>query len=85
MSGTATSTPVRVIDVREVAPRERHPLIFGTLESLELDECFEVYSDHEPAPLHSHLKQAYSGEFTFEYLARGPIDWHFRITRIADA
>ena len=77
-------TPVRTIDVREVAPRERHPLIFGTLEGLARNEFFDVYSDHEPAMLHSHLKQEYPGQFTFEYLERGPIDWHCRITRIAE-
>jgi uncharacterized protein (DUF2249 family) len=84
MSATIPSTPVRVIDVRVVDPRERHPMIFGTLESLSVGENFEVYSDHEPAPLHSHLKQEYPGEFTFEYLQRGPVDWHFRITRIVE-
>lgn len=84
MSTSATQTPVRIIDVRVVEPRERHPLIFGTLESLSNGECFEVYSDHEPAPLHSHLKHEFPGQFTFEYLERGPVDWHFRITRIVD-
>ena len=84
MAGISTSTPARVIDVRVVEPRERHPLILGTLESLSKGEFFEVYSDHEPAPLHSHLQLMYPGEFTFEYLMRGPVDWHFRITRIVD-
>jgi uncharacterized protein (DUF2249 family) len=84
MSGSVASAPVRVIDVRVVEPRERHPLIFGTLESLTQGENFEVISDHEPAPLHSHLKQEFPGQFTFEYLQRGPIDWHFRITRIVE-
>lgn len=83
MSEMQSSTPAKVIDVRVVEPRERHPLIFGTLESLEQGEFFEVYSDHEPAPLHSHLLQVYPGEFSFEYLERGPVDWRFRITRIA--
>ena len=41
-------------------------------------------SDHEPAPLHSHLKLAYPGEFSFEYLERGPVVWRFRIARVAE-
>ncbi len=77
------SNVVRVIDVRTIAPRDRHPLIFGTLESLNEGECFEVYSDHEPLPLVTHIQHEYEGAYTFEFIERGPETWHFRISRPA--
>lgn len=74
---------VRVIDVRTISPRDRHPAIFGTLEALHPGECFEVYSDHEPAPLVTHIQHEYEGAVTFTFIERGPEQWHFRIARPA--
>ena len=35
------------VDVREIAPRERHPLIFGTFHQLLAGESMLLVNDHE--------------------------------------
>ena len=39
------------IDVRTIAPRERHPLIFSAFDSLAPGEALELVNDHDPRPL----------------------------------
>ena len=37
------------LDVRQVIPRERHPLVFRTFETLKPDEDFILIADHDPS------------------------------------
>ena len=37
------------IDVRTIAPRERHPLIFSTLGKLAKGQAMELVNDHDAA------------------------------------
>ncbi|MEI7745192.1 MAG: DUF2249 domain-containing protein [Chloroflexota bacterium] len=69
------------IDVRGMAPGDRHPLIFGSLLALEPGEHLEVLNDHDPKPLSYLLAAEYPGRFTFAYIATGPVDWQVRIGR----
>ena len=41
----------KLIDVREIVPRERHPLIFQKFDDLAAGESFELVNDHDPKPL----------------------------------
>jgi hypothetical protein len=45
-------TAPETLDVREIAPRERHPLIFGTFDRLRPGESFILLNDHDPKPLY---------------------------------
>ncbi len=40
-----------VLDVREIAPKLRHPKIFETFDALELGASFILVNDHDPKPL----------------------------------
>ncbi len=39
------------LDVREIPPPERHPLIRSTFESLDSGDALELINDHDPKPL----------------------------------
>ena len=72
-----TSTPE--VDVRDVPPKNRHPLIFQNFEALEPGEGFVLVNDHDPKPLYYQFSFEREGEFTWEYLEEGPDVWRVRI------
>lgn len=71
------------LDVREISPRERHPLIFQRFTDLSLGEHFELINDHDPKPLYYQISAEHPGEAGWEYLEEGPEVWRVRITRQA--
>lgn len=73
------------IDVRTLAPRERHPTIFGMLHALAPGETMVIVSDHEPRPLHYQIEMSHPGEFSWEYLETGPEVWRVEIGRLEDS
>jgi len=78
MSDTLTT-----IDVRTIAPRDRHPLIFNTFANLDKGGAFELVNDHDPVPLKYQFEAEYTGQFAWEYLENGPDVWRVNIARIA--
>jgi uncharacterized protein (DUF2249 family) len=79
---TTTLPPTR-IDVREIAPRERHPLIFSTFRALVAGQAMEIVNDHDPLPLYGQMQAQQPGQFSWDYLEAGPDLWRVRITRTA--
>jgi uncharacterized protein (DUF2249 family) len=73
------------IDVRTVAPRDRHPLIFSTFGRLANGESMELVNDHDPRPLYYQFDAQVPGGFAWEYLERGPDTWRVAITRTGEA
>jgi len=49
------SNTVSVIDVRTIAPYERHAQIFGRLDALGAGESLQIVNDHDPVPLRMQL------------------------------
>jgi len=43
--------PATTLDIRDVPPPERHPMIHEAFESLESGETLRIVNDHEPKPL----------------------------------
>lgn len=78
-----TTTPQTTVDVRTIAPRDRHSLIFGTFSRLLPGEALMLLNDHDPKPLYDQFLAQYGGEFRWEYLESGPDVWRVRIDRIA--
>jgi uncharacterized protein (DUF2249 family) len=79
-----TPTPCRTtIDVREIPPRQRHPLIFGTFDTLAAGEALLLVNDHDPKPLFYQFQAESPGEFTWDYLENGPEVWRVRIGKPA--
>lgn len=72
------------IDVRTVAPRDRHPLIFSTFGKLAKGEALELVNDHDPRPLYYQVNAEIPGGFAWEYLERGPDTWRVAITRTGE-
>lgn len=70
------------IDVRTIAPRLRHPMIFNTFENLGGGESFVLLNDHDPKPLYYQFSAEYPGIFEWIYEQSGPDLWQVRISRL---
>ncbi len=83
-SAVADTARKPVIDVRLIAPQQRHSLIFHRFEGLSTGEWFELHSDHEPLPLKQQFQSLWPNQFDWEVLEAGPVQWRVRITRRVD-
>ena len=54
MTATVTST----LDVRQIAPRERHSTIFACFDSLQPGQAMRLVNDHDPRPLRYQLESS---------------------------
>lgn len=73
-----------MLDVRTIAPRERHPLIFRHLATLPVSGELQIINDHDPKPLYYQIMAEYPGQFAWEYLESGPDVWRVKVTRQAE-
>ena len=71
------------IDVRTLAPHERHTHIFGRFDGLQVGESFVIASDHNPVPLHMQLEGRTPGQVQWSYLQTGPDPWRVQIGKQA--
>jgi uncharacterized protein (DUF2249 family)/iron-sulfur cluster repair protein YtfE (RIC family) len=69
------------LDVREIPPRERHPLIFKTFDDLTPGEAFILMNDHEPKPLLYQFQFERTGIFEWSPLEEGPEVWRVEIKK----
>lgn len=74
-SGTEEPIIKTTVDVRQIPPPQRHPLIFQTFEALQAGEAFRLINDHDPKPLYYQFKYELEGQFTWEYVESGPQVW----------
>lgn len=72
-------TDSQALDVRQLPPAKRHPLIFQTFEALKPSDAFVLVNDHDPKPLYYQFKFEQEGRFTWDYLEQGPEVWRVRI------
>lgn len=79
---SATISQARV-DVRNIAPRERHPLIFSTFGKLGAGHAMELVNDHDPKPLYYQFQAELPGQFAWAYVETGPDVWRVTITKTA--
>ena len=79
-----TVSPAATVDVRRIAPRERHPLIFSTFRALARGQAMELVNDHDPRPLYFQFQAELPGGVAWDYLESGPDTWRVRITRIGE-
>ena len=73
-------TPID-LDVRELAPRERHERIFRNLLALAGGQSLRLINDHDPKPLYYQLMAEHPGEFDWAPDEQGPEVWSVVITR----
>lgn len=80
LGSAATNEAIHsTVDVRTIAPDERHDRIFSSFNALPQRAALELVSDHDPAPLHRQFKSTLHGLFTWDYLEQGPDLWRVRI------
>ncbi len=76
-------TEAAVLDVRALAPAQRHEKIFATYGALGPGTAFVLVNDHDPKPLRYQFEAEHEGDFTWDYLEAGPTVWRVRIGRPA--
>jgi uncharacterized protein (DUF2249 family) len=69
------------IDLRPLAPREQHPLIFNTFRSLDAGESVELINDHDTRSLLDQFRAEWPGGFAWDELQTGPEVWRVRIVK----
>ena len=81
-AATSPATPPE-IDLRTLAPRDRHTVVFSRTDALPLGQSLQLISDHAPQPLRRQLDDRAFGQFDWAALESGPIAWRVQITRVA--
>jgi uncharacterized protein (DUF2249 family) len=79
------SNTADVVDVRSLAPAERHAKIFELVNALEPEASFLLVNDHDPKPLYYQLEAEYPGQFSWTYVEQGPQVWRVEIGKHAKA
>lgn len=82
MNTTLASTTA-TLDVRAIAPIERHRLIFDRLAALPAGEALQLVNDHDPVPLRLQIDKQWPGQFECTYLDKGPDSWRLEIRKVA--
>ena len=80
-----TASEEYILDVRTLAPEERHATIFMFIDALPLGASLTIVSDHPPRPLHYQLETSFPGQFSWDYLAEGPKEWRVSIGRLTQS
>ena len=78
-----STTVTTLLDLREIAARERHALIFDRFDALQPGESLELANDHDPRPLRDQFQARTAGQFDWTYLESGPDQWRVRIGKRA--
>ena len=71
------------LDLREIPPPQRHPLIFQKFDALAIGDSLRLINDHDPVPLNRQIYSMRQGQASWEYIQRGPEIFRIRIRRIA--
>ena len=66
------SSTVAEIDVRTIAPYERHAQLFARFDALQNRRAFVIVNDHNPCP-HMQLEGRAPGQVAWTYLQQGRI------------
>ena len=60
----------------------RHAVLFAAVDNLPVGENIQICAPHQPEPLFAHLQDS-EQHYRVETLEAGPVDWRYRITRLA--
>jgi uncharacterized protein (DUF2249 family)/iron-sulfur cluster repair protein YtfE (RIC family) len=75
------ATADRELDVRHLAPAQRHETIFAEYHALDPGTGYVLVNDHDPKPLRYQFEAEHAGEFTWDAVESGPEVWRVRIGR----
>lgn len=77
-----SETNLKILDVRPIIPREKHPAIFAMFDSLPAGESMQLINDHDPKPLYYQMQAENNGQFEWEYVEEGPQVWKVNIKKV---
>lgn len=77
--------PAATIDVRHLAPPDRHAAVLAAFRNLALDETIEIVNDHDPKPLYYRFRTETPGGFSWIYAESGPAVWRVSVRKLARA
>ena len=60
----------------------RRAVLFAAVDNLPVGENIQICAPHQPEPLFAHLQDS-EQHYRVETLEVGPVDWRYRITRLA--
>lgn len=69
------------LDLRELAPADRHRTVFSTFDSLDVGSAMLLVVDHDPRPLFFQFESQRPGRFVWRYAEKGPDVWKVRIEK----
>lgn len=72
------------LDVRVIAPQDKHPKIFEKFDNLALGEGFLLINDHDPMPLKYQFQMERPEQFTWQYNEQGPNVWKVLISKVKE-
>jgi len=78
----STAKKIVELDVRIIPPRDKHPKIFETFDSLKSGEVLLIINDHDPRPLRYQFEFERLGKYGWKYLEEGPEVWKVEIERL---
>jgi uncharacterized protein (DUF2249 family) len=81
---TSTSTHA-ALDLRTLAPQQRHASVFAAFDALPLGDAFELINDHNPQPLYHQFRGRAPGNFAWHTLQSGPDVWRISIQKLGRA
>jgi len=70
------------LDVRSLAPAQRHQSIFATYNALNPGAGFVLVNDHDPKPLRYQFEAEHTDEFRWDSIEAGPQVWRVRIGKV---
>jgi len=82
MTDAFATSDVNVVDVRSLAPAQRHAKIFQLVDELAPGASFILVNDHDPKPLYYQLEAEYPRQFSWTYRERGPDVWRVEIGKL---
>jgi len=82
MTDAFATSDVNVVDVRSLAPGQRHAKIFQLVDELAPGASFILVNDHDPKPLYYQLEAEYPRQFSWTYRERGPDVWRVEIGKL---
>lgn len=71
------------VDATEYPPHLKHKVIFETFDQLAPGQAMLLINDHDPRPLQYQFELEHTGQFTWDYLERGPEMFRIKIERTA--
>lgn len=80
MPTPATFAPA-ALDLRTIAPRHRHAMLFGRFDGLQAGQAMQLVNDHDPQPPQFQLNGRAFNRLEWATLESGPTVWRVQITR----